>query len=254
MNAKVLNLLLGAGLICAAYLLNMSNAWSRPIGPYKIPNGTKFTHPCKSCHVSDVPDDNFPDFTQFKQDFGSTTPTIKTWQLDLAMKDSDGDGFTNGEELQDPNANWVYNANTPTPDPGDSSYISNPSDPSSYPKPVTFTFKNIAQGDVIRGSIVSVGVSISPSALATAVKQVEFTLTSVQSGLPVYNFIDPNPAFCLVQGCFPWNSATVPDGWYTFAAKSTEKCCIPMNGGPRTKSMSIQIFIENTGIFKNGFD
>lgn len=35
---------------------------------------------------------------------------LKTWTNDLCWKDSDGDGKTNGEELGDPDCEWVPNS------------------------------------------------------------------------------------------------------------------------------------------------
>jgi hypothetical protein len=52
------------------------------------------------------------------------------WGPELAVLDSDGDGFTNGTELQDPYGNW-----SPfDPNPGDSALISNPDDSLSTPE------------------------------------------------------------------------------------------------------------------------
>ncbi len=51
------------------------------------------------------------------------------WTPELAALDSDGDGFTNGEELQDPNGVWTAG----TADPGDINLVTNPGDSSSVP-------------------------------------------------------------------------------------------------------------------------
>ncbi len=48
----------------------------------------------------------------------------KTWTTALANQDSDGDGFTNGEELQDPTGTWAMGQS----DPGNVFFVSNPSD------------------------------------------------------------------------------------------------------------------------------
>ena len=49
------------------------------------------------------------------------------WGPALASLDSDGDGVTNGSELQDPNGTW----STGQPAPGNSADVTNPGDPSS---------------------------------------------------------------------------------------------------------------------------
>jgi len=55
------------------------------------------------------------------------------WNAQLAALDSDGDGFTNGEELQDPNGEWQSGQ----PAPGDPSLVTNPGDASSKPNPTS---------------------------------------------------------------------------------------------------------------------
>lgn len=57
---------------------------------------------------------------------------VNFWGPSLASLDSDGDGFTNGEELQDPNGEWIPG----NPLPGDVSAVTHPGDPNSFP-PVT---------------------------------------------------------------------------------------------------------------------
>ena len=51
------------------------------------------------------------------------------WGPALAKLDSDGDGFTNGEELQDPNGTWKKG----DPNPGTSALVTHPGDASSHP-------------------------------------------------------------------------------------------------------------------------
>src|SRR5262245_10397118 len=116
-------------LIGAAYLFSSGIATARPPSPGKIPNGSLYY--CGACHESGhtFSDGSLPVPTTpvhgngMQTPFGTTNP-IKTWTLDLANQDSDGDGFTNGEELQDPAGTWAIGK----PDPGDISFVSNPSD------------------------------------------------------------------------------------------------------------------------------
>jgi hypothetical protein len=102
---------------------------ARPPSPGKIPNGNVYY--CGSCHESghtfsdgSPPVPSSPVHGNAMQfPFLNTTPT-KTWTTDLANQDSDGDGFTNGEELQDPAGTWAIGQ----ADPGDVGFVSNPSD------------------------------------------------------------------------------------------------------------------------------
>jgi hypothetical protein len=52
-----------------------------------------------------------------------------TWNPTFALDDSDGDGFSNGWELQDPAGTWVSG----TANPGDSTAVSNPAFANSVP-------------------------------------------------------------------------------------------------------------------------
>jgi hypothetical protein len=57
------------------------------------------------------------------------------WGPELAALDSDGDGFTNGEELQDPLGLWRPGQ----PLPGDRSLVTNPGDPADFPNVTSIT-------------------------------------------------------------------------------------------------------------------
>ncbi|MBN1550020.1 hypothetical protein JW979_01070 [bacterium] len=86
----------------------------------KIPNGNVFS--CNTCHSNG---------NAFISDYASAGH----WTVSLAEMDSDGDGFTNGQELLDPNGEWqAGNA-----DPGNPADVTNPGDSSSHPSPPTPT-------------------------------------------------------------------------------------------------------------------
>src|SRR6476659_524995 len=99
-------------MIGLAYLFSVHRASARPPSPGKIPNGNEYY--CGTCHESghvfsdgSLPLPSTPVHGNAMQlPFLNTIPT-KTWTPDLASQDSDGDGFTNGEELLDPNGTWV---------------------------------------------------------------------------------------------------------------------------------------------------
>ncbi len=93
----------------------------------QIPNGAKFG--CANCHVSAAGGGARNAFGQkVEQSFLDNQGNVK-WSAALAAFDSDGDGFTNGQELQDPNGTWkIGQAN-----PGTSSAVANPGDKNSKP-------------------------------------------------------------------------------------------------------------------------
>ena len=102
-------------------------SFSRSFRPSQMPNGSVVN--CAACHISQF---GGGARTPFGQDvFARVSPGQRTvfWGPELAAIDSDGDGFTNGEELGDPNGTWVEG----DPAPGDSSLVTNPGDPDSKP-------------------------------------------------------------------------------------------------------------------------
>src|SRR5690606_7648220 len=73
-------------------------------------NSIGTVRPCITCH-------NNPDGGQGCLDSGGTAPCLNpfglafraaafTWSESIASADADGDGFTNGQELQDPRGSW----------------------------------------------------------------------------------------------------------------------------------------------------
>ena len=157
--------------------------------PGKIPNGAKYN--CLTCHTSG----SYAADTQMKLDFLHAIPT-KTWTIALAQTDSDGDGFTNGEELQDPTGAWVIgDAN-----PGSVTNVSNPSAIGSQPPTPQFTFSGVSGGTTLTGKV-SIGVNIS-AANPTDVTKVEFALLAF-GGQVVYSATDTSAPFCLVPNCTP---------------------------------------------------
>ena len=94
--------------------------FARPQYVSRIPNGSVFS--CDTCHTTSM----------FRMDFKNNG---HRWSPQLAQMDSDHDGYTNGQELQDPNGNWTEGQ----PDPGDPNLVSNPDDPNSTPPVPTNT-------------------------------------------------------------------------------------------------------------------
>jgi hypothetical protein len=95
-----------------------ANINGKPADVKKIPNGKKFS--CANCH-SEKPY-KASALTPFGIDFKANS---KEWNPDLAKKDSDGDGISNGRELCDADGTWKKGDDDK---PGN---VTNPGDPSS---------------------------------------------------------------------------------------------------------------------------
>ena len=95
----------------------------------KVPYGSKYS--CNTCHTNGGGTPRNP----FGLDVESrVTPngTEVFWGPELAALDSDGDGFTNGEELQDPNGLWTEGS----ANPGDQALVTHPGNPDDFPTSV----------------------------------------------------------------------------------------------------------------------
>jgi hypothetical protein len=100
---------------------------------FLIPNGS--VNSCDNCHGGDG---------SMYGDFGDNG---NVWDDQLAMLDSDGDGFTNGDELLDPAGTWREG----DPDPGDLSWVTNPDYASSHPPTgvrIEVPSTSLSQGDL----------------------------------------------------------------------------------------------------------
>ncbi len=96
----------------------------------QVPNGTK--NACANCHVNPAGGGPRTAFgTEIERNHLSTPGGAGQvqWSAALAALDSDGDGFTNGEELQDPEGRWTIGQ----PAPGDLALVTNPGDPNDFP-------------------------------------------------------------------------------------------------------------------------
>lgn len=113
-------------LVLTILLFTFSIMISRSFRVSQIPNGNVGS--CANCHVN-------PGGGGSRNAFGTEVGTSflsggnVVWGPELASIDSDGDGFTNGEELQDPEGTWLSGR----PAPGEPSLVTNPGDASSVP-------------------------------------------------------------------------------------------------------------------------
>ncbi len=107
------------GLIGICTILMVTTiAWGTSQDVSRIPNGSVFS--CDTCHSSGFS----------LNSFGTAYNAAgRQWTQTLANQDSDGDGFPNGTELQDPTGSWRQG----NPDPGDAERVSNPGDAGSVP-------------------------------------------------------------------------------------------------------------------------
>jgi hypothetical protein len=86
-------------------LLAVPFCFARAKRPNQIPNGTKFS--CLNCHFGQGGVRNT--FGQMVESGYLTVPGADgdvVWGNALALLEADGDGFSNGTELQDPDGTW----------------------------------------------------------------------------------------------------------------------------------------------------
>lgn len=106
-----------AAIACAATTLGAPDAEARSFRVGQIPNGGDFS--CDSCHgrASLLP----RDLTPFGLDVNRTLRNSNVDWSAIWNLDSDGDGFSNGLELGDPNGTWrtgMASPDAPTANPG----------------------------------------------------------------------------------------------------------------------------------------
>ena len=114
-------------LVLFAMIFLFSNpVQSRDQYPDWIPNGR--INSCSNCHVSAFGGGQRTPFGETVRD--NLSSGIVRWDLIFNI-DSDGDGFTNGEELQDADGQWAFGKASP----GNASLVTKPGDPNSKPTP-----------------------------------------------------------------------------------------------------------------------
>jgi hypothetical protein len=234
-------------LIGTAYLFSGAVS-ALPASPGKIPNGNIYA--CGSCHESGhVFSDNSPPVPGTPAHGNALQAPFlaanKIWTADLADQDSDGDGFTNGEELQDPAGSWAIGQ----PDPGDATFVSNPSDgsPANDANECTLAYRatpptpmllNVLGADSPARGIVSFGVSArSP----LPIDFVHYTVTSGTNQV-VFDEFNTSAPFHSPE----WDTRDVPDGTYTVTAQLVEQRA-KAGATPRDTSISTTLTVANSG-------
>ncbi len=108
----------------------------------QVPYGSKYS--CNTCHTNGggTPRNAFGKDVESRVSPGGNETF---WGPELAALDSDGDGFTNGEELQDPNGTWKQG----DPDPGDPNAVTHPGDPNDHPPIVSVQDEQVVENEFI---------------------------------------------------------------------------------------------------------
>jgi hypothetical protein len=113
--------------IAAAFVLTANLTLAMDFRVFQIPNGAK--NGCLNCHISAAGGGNRNAFgTMVERKYLDAGGNVK-WGPAMASEDPDGDGFTNGQELQDPNGTWKAGQ----PNPGTGILVTLPGDPASKP-------------------------------------------------------------------------------------------------------------------------
>jgi hypothetical protein len=141
-------------------LILVNGIYAKSSWPNQIPNGSVYS--CLNCHVST---NNFSmnKFGQvIKQSYLSGDKI--NWNQALAQLDSDGDGFTNGTELQDPNGLWKSGDNNP----GNTEQVTNPGNANSVPTGILedlanygFSVTSVSPNPFSNGINISLTINVS---------------------------------------------------------------------------------------------
>jgi hypothetical protein len=118
----------GRALTAAWIVLLAGNAQAYFNRPGLIPNGSVFN--CQTCHISASGGRNWNSFGLAVQALG-VGQFESFWDPSLAGLDSDGDGFSNGEELGDPDGDFANVRTTGITNPGDANSKPTPQPPSA---------------------------------------------------------------------------------------------------------------------------
>jgi hypothetical protein len=123
-----------AAWISLAVILAAPQVDAREFRVFRVPNGTVFS--CQTCHVLSTGGPRNPFGLAVEAKIGSTPADVPFWDAALASVDSDGDGFSNGTELGDPDGDGTPIQGAQVTNPGNSASKPN-SAPNFTSSPVT---------------------------------------------------------------------------------------------------------------------
>ena len=148
-----------------ALLASLVPGYGREFRVFRIPNGT--LNSCLNCHMTPSGGPRNPFGSAVEAKIGGTPVDVPFWDATLAAADSDGDGFSNGTELGDPDGDFQ---NVTTTD------ITNPGNSSSKPNPPANTAPSFTSSAVTTAAI---GTTYSYTATATDAQGNSITFSKV---------------------------------------------------------------------------
>ncbi|HLE29878.1 MAG TPA: FG-GAP-like repeat-containing protein, partial [Anaerolineales bacterium] len=159
--------------------------------------------------------------------------------------DTDGDGFTNGEELQDPDGTWVYNA--ATSNYRDTAYASNANDAARYPPAPSIT----TTVGLTNGQTISTSTAVYVTMRYAALNRVVYSFRN-PAGVEVYSYTVNSPSltnyanyYCLgtspatTSSCAPWDPGLAPNGLYTVTVTAYDRRRVGGVSNPQTGALVV---------------
>ena len=118
--------------LCIISMLSVNILNGRGFRITQLPNGTKYS--CNTCHTNGGGTSRNSFGLAVEAIIGMSS--IEFWGPEFASQDADGDGFSNGVELQDPNGEWKFGS----ADPGEMTAVSHPGDIDDIPDVTNVNF------------------------------------------------------------------------------------------------------------------
>lgn len=134
-------------LLLSIAMFSTASLSARSFRVQQIPNGQK--NRCLNCHVGTSGGDRNVFGETIENEFLDQDGNV-IWNEVLAARDTDGDGFSNGTELQDPDGTWGLGDDNP----GNIDLVTLPGDDGDFPSSV-FDFSSI--------SSVNLSISAAPN-------------------------------------------------------------------------------------------
>jgi LysM repeat protein len=163
--------------------------------------------------------------------------------------DTDGDGFTNGEELQDPSGAWTPGSGTTNF--GDQGFVSNPNWNQKYPAaPIISSLSGLASNQTVSGKV-AVNVALRYAGLSRVVytfSNASLTRDFTVSAPAVTNYA---AAYCLgyasaqAGACTAWDSTALPDGVYALTVTAYDKLAASLGGPQKATYQLTGVTIHN---------